>query len=120
MTGVQTCALPILRTLSILIGDALRESDGHARFGGEEFAIILPGATREEAHVTMDKLREIVAGYSWEIIAPGVAVTISAGIAEVEKDESMTALLHRADTLMYQAKRGGRNQVASIFVAATE
>ena len=110
----------VLRTLAQLIGDALRESDGHARFGGEEFAIILPGATREEAHVTMDKLREIVAGYSWEIIAPGLAVTISAGIAEVEKDESMTALLHRADTLMYQAKRGGRNQVASIFVPATE
>lgn len=107
----------VLRTLAHLISDALRESDGHARFGGEEFAIILPAAALAEAHFTLDKLREIVETYAWDIVEPGLKVTISAGVAEVQSGENMEQLLGRADNLLYQAKRSGRNRVSSIAEA---
>lgn len=101
----------VLLTLARLVDSALRESDVHARFGGEEFAVILPSAGAEEARRVMEKLREVVAGFEWEVLAPGLQVTISAGVAEIAADEEATPLINRADAMLYEAKRAGRNCV---------
>ncbi len=101
----------VLVTLAQLVESVLRESDVHARYGGEEFAVILPAAGMAEALRVMEKLREVVEGFEWQVLAEGLAVTISAGVAEILPDEAATPLLNRADGMLYEAKRGGRNRV---------
>jgi diguanylate cyclase (GGDEF)-like protein len=101
----------VLVTLAQLVESVLRESDVHARYGGEEFAVILPAAGMSEALRVMEKLREVVEGFEWQALAEGLAVTISAGVAEVRPDEEATPLLNRADGMLYEAKRAGRNRV---------
>lgn len=101
----------VLLTLARLVASALRESDVHARFGGEEFAVILPSAGVEEARRVMEKLREVVAGFEWEMLAPELHVTISAGVAEIAAGQEATPLINCADAMLYEAKRAGRNCV---------
>jgi diguanylate cyclase (GGDEF)-like protein len=101
----------VLATVATLINGLLRESDCHARFGGEEFAIVLPGTTRAEALLALEKLRARVAAEPWSAIAPGLTVTISAGVAEMGPGETMESVFNRADARLYEAKGGGRNRV---------
>ncbi|MBI3716501.1 MAG: diguanylate cyclase [Betaproteobacteria bacterium] len=101
----------VLATLAQVVGTALRESDRHVRFGGEEFAILLPETPLEAARVTLEKLRLRVAEHDWQAIAPGIAVTVSTGVAEAQAGETMEELFDRADALLYRAKRTGRNRV---------
>lgn len=70
------------------------------RYGGEEFALILPGLTTEEALPTLERLRETVPS----------GQTVSIGAAQVEGNDSAFATLHRADRALYEAKRSGRNR----------
>ena len=101
----------VLATLAGVVSAALREPDRHIRFGGEEFAILLPETTLDAARATVEKLRLRVAAYDWSSIAGEVAVTISMGVAEVQAGETMETLFDRADALLYRAKRAGRNRV---------
>ncbi|MBL8514517.1 MAG: diguanylate cyclase [Betaproteobacteria bacterium] len=109
----------VLRAVARLIDAQVRDSDVHARYGGEEFALILPSATREEAMRVMDKLRDTVEAHDWTAFAPGLRVTISAGVAESgdgadgehSPDPAGERLLARADAHLYEAKRQGRNRV---------
>jgi diguanylate cyclase (GGDEF)-like protein len=70
-----------------------------ARFGGEEFVVILPNCLPEQAVATADRLRALVPG----------GETASAGVAAWDRRESATALLQRADRALYEAKAAGRN-----------
>jgi diguanylate cyclase (GGDEF)-like protein len=107
----------VLKALTKLVDKSLRESDVHARYGGEEFAIILPSAAKDEAHKVMEKLRATVAAHDWSAIAPGLTLTISAGVAEadttLDADDGGGKLLSRADAKLYEAKRLGRNRVVA-------
>lgn len=96
-----------------------------ARFGGEEFAILLPGISAGDAFSMADALREKVARYNFLIRDPngtvlvsGVKITISAGVAELHADcgenISAAALVDAADRGLYTAKRKGRNMVGRI------
>jgi diguanylate cyclase (GGDEF)-like protein len=99
---------------SILANAPLRATDLAARYGGEEFAIILPRAGLEGASLLAERIRQNVADLCLSHLAntPGI-VTISMGVATilptVEWDE--TKLIEMADRALYQAKKGGRNQV---------
>jgi diguanylate cyclase (GGDEF)-like protein len=97
------------------VGDTLREylrpTDLIARFGGDEFSILLPDLTLDQARQTAERLRERVAAISPPSLSP--AITISVGIASLEPDEDVAALVQRADSAMYGAKERGRNQIAA-------
>jgi len=88
----------------------LRQSDHLARLGGEEFIVLLPGASLERAIEVAERLRGAVAE-SALIEAPRVAVTVSIGAAARQPGETGAGLLARADAAAYAAKRGGRDRV---------
>ncbi|WP_295951996.1 GGDEF domain-containing protein [Rhodoferax sp.] len=93
----------------------LRTTDLLARWGGEEFVVLLPNTPLEHARQLAERMREAVA-FSAQLYAPSdaVRVTISVGAAGMAEGEPMTldALVQAADHALYDAKRAGRNQVS--------
>jgi diguanylate cyclase (GGDEF)-like protein len=102
----------VLRTFAITMFANIRGIDKFGRYGGEEFLLILPDTTDEAAARILDRLREIIAGLDWSAFSPGMAVTISAGVAMLNRDETPDAILARADSALYAAKERGRNRIA--------
>ncbi|WFC42763.1 GGDEF domain-containing protein [Pseudoxanthomonas sp. SE1] len=94
----------------------LRASDAVARFGGEEFVLLLPDTSFLEAMGTLERLRDRLAHKPLVYEGRGIVATFSAGVARWLPGESQDELLARADRAMYQAKQAGKNRV----VAATE
>ncbi|HEY8084494.1 MAG TPA: GGDEF domain-containing protein [Methylophilaceae bacterium] len=91
---------------------ALRKSDILARFGGEEFVVLLPHADIKEASMLAERLRKAIE--NTEIMADGaqLKVTVSIGVSILAASESDSIeMLSRADYAMYNAKHGGRNRV---------
>ena len=101
-----------LRAIAHALTSCLRPNDQIGRYGGEEFAVILPGADAREAHVVAERLRMAVENLKpdW---APGAEpLTVSGGIAIASEDVSdFTELLIRADKALYRAKDAGRNRM---------
>jgi len=80
-----------------------------ARYGGEEFVLVLPGSSTIQAGLATERLRERI-----EAARPGgIPVTASFGVATLRPGENFDQLFSRADAAVYEAKRGGRNQVVS-------
>ena len=102
----------VLRTFAITVFANIRSIDKFGRYGGEEFLLILPETPSDVAAGILERLRSIVANLDWSAFSPMMAVTISAGIATLQPDETADALLARADEALYVAKEAGRNQVA--------
>jgi diguanylate cyclase (GGDEF)-like protein len=102
----------VLRQVSSVIAQQLRQSDVLTRYGGEEFAIITPEIGLESALAVSDRLRRVVE--SWQF--PGLArpVTISAGVAEFPtQGGTRDELVQAADEALYAAKQSGRNRVVT-------
>jgi len=87
----------------------MRKNDLVGRVGGEEFLIILPETTLNQATEIAQRLVDSIAKSDLSDIAANFSMTISAGIAAQENDKSFSELLKRADSALYQAKSGGRN-----------
>jgi diguanylate cyclase (GGDEF)-like protein len=100
----------VLVALAHVLRDSLRADDLLVRMGGEEFALVLPRAGTARALEVCERLRLRVAQHGWERISPGLAVTVSIGLAHAPSYE-LTDLMQRADVALYRAKRGGRNRV---------
>ncbi|WP_292910631.1 diguanylate cyclase [Niveispirillum sp.] len=96
-----------------LSGGLRRNGEVAARFGGEEFAILLPGHDRSAALIAAERLRRAVTGLSLPHAArpDGDLVTISAGAATLTEPGEGTALIAAADQALYRAKANGRNRV---------
>ena len=92
------------------IGSRLRESDVLARWGGEEFIVLMPHAAVDDAMALAESLRLLVS--STPMVKDGT-VTCSIGVAQYTVGESMDAWLGRADRALYEAKASGRNAVRS-------
>ena len=102
----------VLRHLAGLMRDSQRKIDIVGRVGGEEFALLLPGATTEAAAAFADRLRMRIAETPLQLDGRNYTVTISVGIAAMCGDDaSADVALIRADQALYRAKRGGRNRV---------
>jgi diguanylate cyclase (GGDEF)-like protein len=102
-----------LATLGALIGEHARVGDLAARWGGEEFVVVMPRADIEAAHALAERVRAALA-------ATGLGVTVSAGVGAAEAPFDPRALLASADAALYEAKRAGRDRtvVAAAPVAS--
>lgn len=106
----------ILRQLAKEIQGLLRQGDTLARFGGEEFIIIVPNTDQEGAYALAERIRMHVANYPFRIESTQIQVTISAGITVLNDElfniEKIKELLTKqADEALYKAKHNGRNRV---------
>lgn len=101
----------VLRTVASIIKEHLRESDIPSRYGGEEFAVLLPYTHIEEAKIVGERLRKAVETTPIPIDKKNINVTISMGLAEFNVNETGEELFKRADSALYEAKEGGRNRV---------
>jgi len=101
----------VLRSFARLLAESLRESDLVCRYGGEEFAFLLPESTVEQAQVLLDRFRERCAGHEiWPADGVPVRITLSIGLADASHCPIRIAL-QQADRALYEAKRQGRNRV---------
>jgi diguanylate cyclase (GGDEF)-like protein len=89
----------------------MRSSDSFGRYGGEEFLAVLIGTTPELALKLIERVRQSVANYDWNTIAPGLSVRVSAGLAGYRSGDSITSVTGRADRALYEAKNTGRDRV---------
>jgi diguanylate cyclase (GGDEF)-like protein len=103
----------VLRTFAITVFANIRAIDKFGRYGGEEFLLLLPETSEQEAVQMLDRMRMIIAELDWSAFSAGMRVTISAGVTGLRKDESTDTLLARADRALYASKAGGRNRVTS-------
>ena len=107
----------VLKGLSSIIIEQVRENDTACRYGGEEFIVILPFTQLVEAQIVADRLRSAVEAKPFDITGfnikdhPTLDVTISIGLAQYKSPEAIEAFLERVDKALYQAKRDGRNCV---------
>ncbi len=100
-------------TLASIIRSQIRTTDLAARYAGDEFMVVLPGASRHAAHIIAERIRESVADHYLTTEGGKVAATVSIGVA-VFPDDAKTPeqLFKAADEAMYAAKQGGRNRVS--------
>lgn len=101
----------VLRRFSSLIKQQLREVDTIARFGGEEFLILLPKTKELEAKYIIQRLCETIAEQHFEFDGQTIKVTSSFGLAYYKQGDVIEKLIERADMALYHAKNSGRNNV---------
>ena len=101
----------VLRAFADLARGRMRDKDFVGRFGGEEFGIILPGATLEQARLVCDRLRQAVAEMPIAISGSHIRVTVSGGVASYICRSHPAEVLAAADAALYVAKRSGRDQM---------
>ena len=111
LTGDQ-----VLKLVGMTMREAVKSKATLARFGGEEFAIILPDTTMQPARALADTIRQSV--MSRELVKRSTGeslgkVTISAGVAVLREGDTAVSLLERADQCMYMGKRMGRNRTVT-------
>lgn len=99
----------VLKGVAKTIAKALREKDVVARFGGEEFGIVLPQTTIQEACPVVDRVRKAVESARFQCDGKLLNCTISLGLSQFSKTDTDEVFLRRADDALYAAKKGGRN-----------
>ncbi|WP_295992877.1 GGDEF domain-containing protein [Rugamonas sp.] len=99
----------MLMHVADIIGKALRESDHVARFGGEEFIVLLPQSGSDIAHAVAERIQFSLRAPCADGLTP---CTVSIGLAsQLDCDEELDGLLMRADAALYRAKENGRNRI---------
>ncbi|SFW98049.1 diguanylate cyclase [Marinospirillum alkaliphilum] len=104
----------VLQRLGQCIRENIREQDLAARWGGEEFIILMPNTTLDKAVTFAGRLLEVLRNTLMEYEGERVQITASFGVAQIERqDLNLDDLIQRADQALYQAKHEGRNRVCS-------
>lgn len=99
-----------LKRFAACMQESTRGTDVLARWGGEEFLMLLPQTSAEAALAVVERMRERLAETSFDDIAPGVKVTFSAGLADSAAGDATDTIVERADQAMYLAKNSGRDR----------
>jgi diguanylate cyclase (GGDEF)-like protein len=98
----------VLREVAATISRQLRAADAVARWGGEEFLVVLPSSPVDAARACAERIRRAVSSLE---VGMGVEITVSGGVAELEPGEQVAEAIRRADTRLYEAKAAGRNRI---------
>lgn len=101
-----------IKAFADLITAGKRAMDYLARYGGDEFVLLLRNITLEEAVKPLERICHTVARHDWSNIAVGIRLSTSIGVAGLRDGETAEALFGRADAALYEAKAGGRNRIA--------
>jgi len=112
----------VLKAFADLISTSVRANDLVARYGGEEFAIVLPRTATGNAFDIAERIRakfELGGGNDDSVALELGRLTASFGVAEIRDGEAPSALIERADQMLYEAKRKGRNRTV-IWSSAVE
>lgn len=88
-----------------------RNTDLVARFGGEEFVVLLPGTSGKEASMLGERVRRAIADETFPIDAGALKVTASVGVVSAVDADDIQSLLAKGDRALYQAKHNGRDRV---------
>lgn len=100
----------VLFQVAQLLASAVRSTDFASRYGGEEFIVILPNSSLEEALPIAQRICDEIAQYPW----PLRPVTVSIGVASYSNQANAQDLIAQADKALYQAKADGRNRIVSL------
>ncbi len=99
----------VLKAVARTLRGVLRSSDVIGRYAGEEFLVILPETNQESANVAAAKIKSAVA--SLLLDGGSLRVSVSSGLAEYRKDESVESFIARADYSLYKSKQGNKNRI---------
>lgn len=106
----------VIASLAILLSQRLRQTDSVGRYGGEEFMLVLPGCSVDAGQSIIEDIRQRFSSIRFSAGQDVFHCTLSAGFCVFKADDhgvlpEIETLIERADTALYEAKRGGRNQV---------
>ncbi|NTV46015.1 MAG: diguanylate cyclase [Chlorobiales bacterium] len=102
----------VLKQIARIFKESCRSQDLVARYGGEEFVFLFTETSKLNAVIAAEKIRKAVEKYDWTKIHPALKVTISMGLSDDVTDGKSDMMISIADKKLYDAKHGGRNQVA--------
>lgn len=103
----------VLREIAQIMDSCIRESDILARWGGEEFIILLKNCPQEQVFALAEKIRQRCASHDFQLSPVNRPVTLSIGIAQFDTNETEIEFFIRMDRALYQAKENGRNRVVA-------
>lgn len=107
------CGDEALRHIGSLLRRNLRSTDLCARYGGEEMIVLMPGTEIAQGQLTADRLRESIANTPLHLQdGRELVLQVSGGLAQWQAGTALNDLIRAADNALYQAKEGGRNQIA--------
>lgn len=104
----------VLKIIANVLSKRLRPTDFIARFGGEEFVLLMPDSALADALAVGEVLREAIAACPFHFKGEPVTITVSMGVAQFQPGERSDLALKRADEALYRAKAAGRNQVQAV------
>jgi diguanylate cyclase (GGDEF)-like protein len=104
----------VLRDVAEILRRSVRVFDVCARFGGEEFVIIMPGSTAESAMRIAERIRERIENYRpADRLLSSIRITVSVGLTVSDAETTVSQLLAQADGALYAAKHAGKNRIRS-------
>lgn len=106
----------VLREIADVLRRSSRRHDVIGRYGGEEFLYLLPGHVLDEAVLQAERVRSELACHPFATADDAVCLTVSVGATQAAADDTPEKVLARADRLLYEAKRSGRNRIVSVAV----
>ena len=101
----------VIKSLALFLKQRLRKTDYIGRYGGEEFAIVMPDTELQSAHKVLDEIRRRFAEINYPAQPADLFCTFSAGVVELGDNDDALMLASRADDALYRAKDAGRNHV---------
>ncbi|WP_255363280.1 diguanylate cyclase domain-containing protein [Geodermatophilus sp. DSM 45219] len=104
----------VLRRVAEILVAGCRDTDEVCRWAGDEFVVLLPDTTAEQAERALERCRSAMAATDWTALGLSTPVTLSVGIASATRGDDRRTLFAAADGVLYDAKRSGRDRVVRL------
>ena len=99
----------VLRRVSQTLKEVVKKADSPCRYGGEEFAVVMPGTNVAQGRVAAERIRKAIGAMVIDFEGERLRVTASVGVAEIQEGEQTGPFIRRVDDAVYAAKKAGRN-----------